>query len=149
MLLKKKKKSLGCNYLGIDDFQKVNCFHLQKKATYVDYPGQKKRPWFCNRQVCRVLHWSLENMQQIHITLGTVIDGVNLSRWRGINALSRQNKRKLAKSSKWGEKNVSEQGWVLNENKPDKLQWRKRPNFCSQRIYILIYKVKITQFASK
>lgn len=38
-----------------------------------------------------------------------------------INALSIQNKRKLAKSSKWG-KSISEQESVLNQNKPDKLQ---------------------------
>lgn len=38
-----------------------------------------------------------------------------------INALTIQDKRKLAKSSKWG-KSICEQGSVLNQNKPDKLQ---------------------------
>lgn len=37
---------------------------------------------------------------------------------------------------------------MLNQNKPDKLQCRKRPNFCSQGIYIFMYKVKITQSIS-
>lgn len=39
------------------------------------YPDLKKRLGVCNRQVCKVLHWSLENMKRIFTTVPSVISG--------------------------------------------------------------------------